>query len=438
MIKLGRLTKNSLYTLLGNGLPFIIGLVTIPRLVHVLGTERFGVLTLNWAVLGYFSLFDLGLGRALTQIVAERTGIGDLAELPDVIRTALDLMLGLGVFGGLVLVAVSPVLMDHAFKMTPALKGEVWASLLMTAACVPAVTLLAGVRGILEGRQRFLAISLLRLGMGILTFLGPWLVSFKTPHLFWVIGSLFLMRYAALLGHHLVARHTIPEMRLEARFRSGYVKMLAKFGGWMTVSNLISPLMVNFDRFFIGTFLSLSAVTFYSAPFEIVTKLLIISGALVSVLFPVFGALHRTSPEEARRIYWTGLKVLLITLAPTLFLLGWFAPKILSVWLGAEFALQGASVMRVLCAGVLVNSLAAVPFAFTQGLARPDLTAKCHMFEVPIYAAVLWFLGSHFGIIGVAWAWTLRVTLDLLLLVGITHHLQGKLTSPAASLEPLG
>ena len=33
-------------------------MVAIPRLIEALGTARFGLLTLAWVVIGYFSLFD--------------------------------------------------------------------------------------------------------------------------------------------------------------------------------------------------------------------------------------------------------------------------------------------------------------------------------------------------------------------------------------------
>ena len=46
----------------------------MPILVDGLGTARFGVLTLAWAVIGYAQVFDLGIGRALTKLTAERIG----------------------------------------------------------------------------------------------------------------------------------------------------------------------------------------------------------------------------------------------------------------------------------------------------------------------------------------------------------------------------
>ena len=40
----------------------------------------------------------------------------------------------------------------------------------------------------------------------------------------------------------------------------------------MTVSNVVSPLMVSADRFVVGSFVSLAAVSYYATPFEAVTK----------------------------------------------------------------------------------------------------------------------------------------------------------------------
>ena len=71
-----RLARNSALNLLGLCSPLLVAIVAIPILIRGLGTDRFGVLTLVWVVIGYSSLFDLGLSRALTKIVAEKLGAG--------------------------------------------------------------------------------------------------------------------------------------------------------------------------------------------------------------------------------------------------------------------------------------------------------------------------------------------------------------------------
>jgi len=61
------LARNTLLNLLGQVIPLLIGLATIPYIVRGLGTERFGVLAIAWVLRGYFSLLDLGLGQAASQ-----------------------------------------------------------------------------------------------------------------------------------------------------------------------------------------------------------------------------------------------------------------------------------------------------------------------------------------------------------------------------------
>lgn len=192
----------------------------------------------------------------------------------------------------------------------------------------------------------------------------------------------------------------------------------------MTVSNLISPLMVNMDRFFIGAFISVGAIAHYTTSFDMIIKVLLVSGSIVTVLFPLFGSLHRSNPREATRLYWKGLRVVFILLGPCLLLLAACAPLILLHWLGADFARHGSTVMRILCLGVLINALASIPFAFVQGVARPDLTAKFHLAEIPIYLTILWVLGVHFGLEGVAWAWVIRVSIDFILLFVVALRIQ--------------
>src|ERR1700676_2720642 len=96
------LARNTIWNLLGSGAPLIVAVFCILVLIKVLGTDRFGVLTLVWAVIGYASLFDLGLSRALTQIVAKQLGAGEGHEIPALVWTSLLLMLLVGFIGTVV------------------------------------------------------------------------------------------------------------------------------------------------------------------------------------------------------------------------------------------------------------------------------------------------------------------------------------------------
>jgi len=84
----------------------------------------------------------------------------------------------------------------------------------------------------------------------------------------------------------------------------------------------------------------------------------------------------------------------------------------LRIWLGADFAQHSFRVLQWLAAGVFPQSLAQVPFALVQGAGRPDLTAKLHLIELPLYMLALCWLISMYGVEGAAMAWTARVAVD--------------------------
>src|SRR6266849_6884349 len=93
------LARNTVWNLVGSAAPMAVAVFCIPILIRGLGHERFGVLTLAWALIGYASLFDLGLGRALTQLASRKLGEGEEREIPSLAWTSLLLMLLLGLLG---------------------------------------------------------------------------------------------------------------------------------------------------------------------------------------------------------------------------------------------------------------------------------------------------------------------------------------------------
>ena len=131
-----RLARNVLWNLLGTGAPLLVAIVVIPVLIEGLGIERFGMLTIAWMVVGYFSLFDLGLGRALTKLVVEKLGKGQDGEIPALVWTAMSLMAALGVLGAIVVATLSPWLVGGVLKIPAELQPETLTAFYLLAASV--------------------------------------------------------------------------------------------------------------------------------------------------------------------------------------------------------------------------------------------------------------------------------------------------------------
>ncbi|HHI93668.1 MAG TPA: flippase [Gammaproteobacteria bacterium] len=418
-----RLTRNVVWNLLGTGTPLLVAIVAIPLLIEGLGTARFGVLTLAWMVVGYFSLFDLGLGRALTKLVAEKIGSGKDEEIPGVVWTAMTLMGALGVLGAIVITSLSPWLVGVALEIPEELQLETLSAFYLLAVSIPIVISSTGLRGILEAHQRFGVVNIIRLPLGMFTFLGPLAVLPFSNSLSDMVLVLICARIISWLAYLIVCLRLYPELRKRVKLGREMSKRLLSFGGWMTVSNITAPLLLYLGRVLIIVMISAEAVAYFVTPYEVVTKLLIIPGVLVSVLFPAFTHLfQKKTSSDVAVLYKKAMIYIFMGMLPLVLFVYFFAKDGLALWINEEFALNGYRVAQFLVIGVFINSFGHMSQALIQGYGRPDITAKLHLGELVIYIPYLWLLIDLHGIDGAAIAWTVRVAISTLVLSYLAHR----------------
>jgi len=385
-----RLAKNFTWNLLGTTVPLLMAIVAVPILIEGLGISRFGLLTLTWMVVGYFSLFDLGLGRALTKLVAEKLSRGQDDEVRSLIWTAMLLMMILGVLGTVMVVALSPWLVGSVLNIPSELQPETLTAFYLLAASIPIVIGTTGLRGILEAHQRFGLVNAVRLPLGIFTFLGPVAVLPFSNSLVPIVAALVIARLVSWCAYAVLCLKVAPALRRPVRIRRAMLGPLIRFGGWMTVSNIVGPLMVHMDRFLIGAVVTMTAVAYYATPYEVAAKLAIIPAALMGVLFPAFTSALAQDRTYAIRLFDRSVNYIFLLLFPIALIIVTFAHEGLTLWLGGEFANNSSVVLQLLTVGVFINCHTQVPFGMIQSAGRPDLTAKLDLIELPFYLLVLW------------------------------------------------
>jgi O-antigen/teichoic acid export membrane protein len=400
----------------------LVAFFSIPRLIAGLGTERFGVLTLAWMVIGYFSLFDLGLGRALTRLVAEKIGAGKHSEIPSLIWTGLFSMAGLGLAGMILGIPFVPWVVQKGINIPAVLQPETLNAFHVLLVSIPLIIVSTGLFGILEAYHRFDLTSAVRSSLGIYTFAAPLVGLLFTKDISCVIGILMAGRVLAGAVLFLFCIRLVPQLQTGVGFRKDIFLPLMRFGSWMTVSNMIGPMMIYIDRFWISATISVAAVAYYTTPFEVVTRLLIIPGAVAGVLYPAFSMNLIRDRGYARALFGKGVQYVFAAVFPIVTMIVLFAEKGLRWWLNADFAQNSTHVLQWLSVGVLFNSLAQIPFVLLQGAGRPDITAKIHLIELPCYLLTLWFLIPKMGIDGAAMAWCARSLLDAGLLFCMAYR----------------
>jgi len=417
--------KNILWNLAGALIPLLIAALVIPKLLLQIGTERFGLLALAWGLIGYAGAIDLGIGRATTQRISLLRLSKEKIQAPDIVTTSIYLTLITG--------AVATILTLFAtwlglYRVVPAFTvpdTEIAASLVVLALTLPIQSLSSTYRGVNEAYLNFSSINLLRIFLGVTNFAAPYLVSLFTSELHILVATLLASRSLALVCYRWFA---LKRVHAEAGRRAGtfsrkIANELFRFGSWLTISSLLSPMLVTADRFFVGALISASAVTLYVIPYEVTVQTLFLVGAVTSIAFPQLSSMVQKSPTDVSKLFRTWLIRVAITMLFITLILAFFMSSILRLWIGVDVQEVSVQVGQILCIGVFFNSIGAMHYSLLHAYGNSKVTALIHVVELPVFLFCLYALTVSLGVVGAAIAWSGRMVIDSLALFLATRVL---------------
>lgn len=410
------LARNTLLNLASEVAPFLVAVIAIPVVIRSVGVDRFGVLMLVMMVVGYFGIFDFGLGRAATKLIAEAVAAGEQSKVPGFFWTSFFLMFGFGICAAIIAAAVSPWLVGDVLKIPPGLRAESLHAFYLLALFLPVVISGGSLYGTLSAFQRFDLINAVRVPTGIFYYLGLLIVLPFSHRLEWLVGMIIAARLAYWIATFVLCFRVAPVLRHDMRLRRETVAPMLSFGGWVTVSAVIVPVLEYLDRFLIGAMLSIAAVAYYTVPWQVTTKMRVVPAALSSVTFAAFSAAFTQNPKRAALIFERANRYILLALFAPVLVITTLAPEGLTLWLGPSFAAHSSVVLRLLAIGMFVVCFTWIPYALIQAAHRPDLTAKVHAALVPPYVGLLLWMLPRYGIEGAAIVWLMRAAADAVLL----------------------
>lgn len=406
------LTVATFANIAGSLLPIVVQIATVPLYIRIIGADRYGTLSLVWLLLGYFGLFDLGFGRAIASRVAQNHS--DSGAAAKLFMTGAILSLCTGALGAIILYGAGYFLFEHVLQIPSEILSETRSALPFIALTLPVSTFISAISGGLQGRQAFVALNSAQLlGMLLYQVLPLVAATFYSSSVSVLVLAAIVGRLFSLFALLVLSVREFAPSQWGLVHRAEMVRLFS-YGGWVTITGAISPLLNVFDRFVIGAQLGTGAVGFYSIPYSLMTRLSVLPTSLQVALFPRYAML---SDREARRVLETGLDIQGLAMTPLVVAAIGSVGFLLRLWLGDAVAGQINSIAQILLFGLWFNTLAYIPFSFLQSRGRPDIPAKLHVVELFFYTPALFIFIWLLGLDGAALAWTLRVVLDLCLLL---------------------
>jgi O-antigen/teichoic acid export membrane protein len=401
--------KNTIMNLLGVVLPLMAALYAIPKLLHLLGDERFSVLLLIWALIGYFSLFDFGVGRALTYEISQKLH-KPRNVISSYLKAGLLIVFVSAILGFFLVFGTAEIFVKKYLNISPLLVPDIVDAFIVAAIAVIPTTITSGLRGGLEGVNKFRESNINRAILGVSVFALPLVavkfhgVSLSIIAMYLLIARVMVMILAFWqLRHILFLKASLSPIRL--------TPSIFRYGFWVSVSGVLGPLMIYGDRFLLASILSVSVIAYYATPQEGLLRLLVIPGALASALFHDLSANNKNIKKLWHDFVYYQKKVGFI-MAGIVLLVILFSQQFYTYWISEEFSQQAYIPTVILSIGIFFNSLGLIALTTLSSLGKVKYIGFLHLTELVFFIPFFYLFTKNFGIIGASIVWTLRSVLD--------------------------
>ncbi|MBE0417460.1 MAG: oligosaccharide flippase family protein [Coriobacteriia bacterium] len=398
-----RFVVNTALTGLSQFAAMLSSIVFMPFLIDAFGIGTYGLFMLASSITAYAALLDLGVGSALTKMVAQYAAEDDSAAMSGAVSSALSFycVAGLVVALGMLLVGMATGLIFNVDERGAILlRNMLWLGAAFQLWYWPAST----ARYVLAGFQRYdiLAKTGLLATVFSIGAIGVVLVTGRGPVL--LVGLLGLATTAVSLVNIGVARRLAVGVPVSvSRASRSHLRAIFVFSWAVFVIQLSDVLFYQqTDRVILGVFASAAAVGLYEAAAKFNALVTYVSGLTVSAVLPLASSMEAQGRHASlRSLFMRGTKYIAALVAPVSLILMLLAEPIVRAWLGAGFVGQGlvAAVLllphALVCLGLMGDAIviskgriaARIPYVIAQTVLNVALSAV---------------LVVKFGVIGVA------------------------------------
>ncbi|MDD5679711.1 MAG: flippase [Candidatus Omnitrophica bacterium] len=408
--------KNILWNFFGQAWMLILTLATMPFIIRRLSVDLYGVYMLIGVIVGYFSFLQFGLGTASIKYISQHLARKEEDKIRKTFWSCLFFYISLGLFGTLLIALSAHILVEKVFRIPDEFKAISVFALRVGSAGFFIFMLLSLASSIIQAIGRFDILNIIETALGTLQ-IGVTVALLKYGFsLREIIISNIFLQTVGICVYWIYMRKMLPFLA-KLSWDAATLRDLLKFGGFVTISSVTAPILLNMEKIFLTMFRSVSTLTYYSVPYSIINRLSVIPSAFSSVIFPASSYTHGLHKSETNRElhYRSTLYIFFLYVFFVVFFVI-FGRQFLAMWIGNDFAENSTDVLIILALAGLVNAVAWPSAVILQGVGKPHIPAAFHLIETVIYIPLACVFIYKFGVLGAAFAWFLRVLLDTILL----------------------
>jgi len=403
------------------GVNVLAGIFLSPYILHRLGDEAFGLWILIFSATGYYGLFDLGIRSSIVRYVAKYSATNEHDELNRLVNTAMFSYSGIGLVT-ITITVVTSYYLNSIFHIPPDFVATARWLLLMVGTSVSLGFPLGVFGGILEGLQRFyllnftsisstllralLIVTALQHGGGLLTIA---LITVSLPLLNSLVNGAVVFRHLPVrLGFRYISRSSL--------------RRIASYSGTTFLIIVAVRLRFKTDALVIGTFLSATAVTYFTIGARLVDYATEVVSSLAQIFVPMSSQSDALGDlPRLRQIFVVGNRICAFIIFPISAILIILGKSVIEAWVGARYIATSYPVMVILLIPSTLMIMQAASSRVLFGIGKHQTLAKVTLAEGIANLVLSVILVRKFGIVGDAIG--TAVPLSCTVLFFLPHHL---------------
>jgi O-antigen/teichoic acid export membrane protein len=382
------------------GINILVGIFLSPFILHRLGDTAFGIWVLVFSLTGYYGLFDLGIRSSVIRYVSTYTATNDSSGLARLINTSLGTYTAIGTLA-MAVTLVCTFFVDRLFQIPPEfLITARWLFLIVGASV--AIGFPTGVfGGILEGLQRFYWVNVTNV---LTTLVRAGMIVVALTRGYGLITVALITVILPIIAS--IVRAIIVLSILPIRFGWKYVdrsafREIANYSAISFILMIAYKLRFKTDEIVIGTFLSVTAITYFSIGDRLLDYAAEVVSSLAQIFVPMSGQSDaRGDTVQLRKILIAGNRACAFIIFPITAVLIILGKSVIEAWVGARYISQSYPVLLTLVIPFTISLAQAASVRILYGMARHQAMAWVTLMESIANLVLSIVLIKPFGIVG--------------------------------------
>lgn len=411
MQSLKKLNRDSIWSLLGGGIPALCGLMAVPLLIYLLNVDEFAFVSLLLSLSLFFYVYDLGLTRSMHFYVPKRNYASASAR-EKLLSNALLISSVSGLIITVILLFVTKYFVNNWIKVDLSFtESAVLAMQLTVAGIIPAL-MMNVLKGYLEARQLFRDANLAKIISGLTLFVFPVIAFLITRSITSIGVAILVSRIASLLFYFWMTHKDIKITAISVD--KSVINKIINYGFWAAISGFFATLFIYGDRFIVAGYISAAELSIYIASQDILIRYLLIPWSLSIVLVPYFATDNyavkylNLYKKAKNNILMMTVIFCVVTLPTAYFIIPHFIDDAL--------ILTTQKVVVILIFGVVFAAFSQLPLLYLYAKDKAKLISFIFIGEGVVYIIIAPFIFSMYGVFGAAVLWSMRLFVELILL----------------------